>query len=77
MPAVKGVGEPCAGEPHARFDVAAGGNRNQSGQHVPHGNQAPPADPPISGDVVEALAANAIAAVTRAHTGLPPRYGGG
>jgi len=20
MPAVKGVGEPCAGEPHARFD---------------------------------------------------------
>src|SRR6266542_387125 len=26
MPAVKNVGEPCAGEPHARFEVAAGGN---------------------------------------------------
>ena len=24
MPAVKNVGEPCAGEPHARFEVAAG-----------------------------------------------------
>jgi hypothetical protein len=33
MPAVKGVGEPCAGEPHARIDAAAGGNRNQSGSH--------------------------------------------
>src|SRR6266849_3791086 len=31
MPAVKDVGEPCAGEPHARFEVAAGGNRNQVG----------------------------------------------
>jgi hypothetical protein len=27
MPPVKNVGEPCAGEPHARFDAAAGGNR--------------------------------------------------
>src|SRR5713226_4829743 len=35
MPAVKNVGEPCAGEPHARFEVAAGGNRNQSA--VSHG----------------------------------------
>jgi len=26
MPAVKDVGEPCAGEPHARIEVAAGGN---------------------------------------------------
>ena len=25
MPAAKNVGEPCAGEPHARFDAAAGG----------------------------------------------------
>ena len=33
MPAVKDVGEPCAGESHARFEVAAGGNRNQSGYH--------------------------------------------
>ena len=31
MPAVKGVGEPCAGEPHARFDVAAGGNWHSVG----------------------------------------------
>ena len=27
MPAVKNVGEPCAGESHARFEVAVGGNR--------------------------------------------------
>ena len=27
MPAVKNVGEPCAAEPHARFEVAAGGNQ--------------------------------------------------
>jgi hypothetical protein len=27
MLAVKNVGEPCAGEPHARFEVAAGGNQ--------------------------------------------------
>jgi hypothetical protein len=26
MPAVKDVGEPCAGEPHARFEAAGGGN---------------------------------------------------
>lgn len=25
MPAVNGVGEPCAGEPHARFEVAGAG----------------------------------------------------
>ena len=37
MPAVKNVGEPCAREPHARFEVAAGGNQDQSGQHVPRG----------------------------------------
>jgi hypothetical protein len=42
MPAVKGVGEPCAGKPHARIDVAAGGNRNQSGQHVPRGTRRLP-----------------------------------
>ena len=30
---VNDVGEPCAGEPHARFDAAAGGNHGQSGQH--------------------------------------------
>jgi RNA-directed DNA polymerase len=27
MPTVKNVGEPCAGEPHARFEAAAGGNQ--------------------------------------------------
>src|SRR5712691_1592 len=43
MPAVKNVGEPCAGEPHARFEVAAGGNRNQSA--IAARNWAPPADP--------------------------------
>jgi hypothetical protein len=37
MPAVKDVGEPGAGEPHARFDEAAGGIRCQSGSHMPHG----------------------------------------
>ena len=26
MPAVNGVGEPCAGEPHARFEVAGTGD---------------------------------------------------
>ena len=26
MPPVNGVGEPCAGEPHARFDAAGAGN---------------------------------------------------
>jgi hypothetical protein len=26
MPAVNDVGEPCAGEPHARFEVAGAGN---------------------------------------------------
>jgi hypothetical protein len=43
MPTVKNVGEPCAGEPHARFEVAAGGTRHQSA----HGRAAlaPPADP--------------------------------
>ena len=43
MPAVKDVGEPGAGEPHARFDEAAGGIRHQ----WPQGPTvlAPPADP--------------------------------
>jgi hypothetical protein len=26
LPAVNDVGEPCAGEPHARFDEGAGGD---------------------------------------------------
>jgi hypothetical protein len=35
MPTAKNVGEPCAGEPHARIEAAAGGNRHQSA--LPHG----------------------------------------
>ena len=31
---VNDVGEPCAGEPHARFDVAAGGNPGPVGKAV-------------------------------------------
>jgi hypothetical protein len=44
MPAVKNVGEPCAGEPHARFDVAAGGNQT-SRANIRRAVQAPLADP--------------------------------
>jgi hypothetical protein len=31
MPTAKNVGEPCAGEPHARIEAAAGGNWHQVG----------------------------------------------
>jgi SEC-C motif len=41
---VKNVGEPCAGEPLARIDAAAGGNQRQSGFHS-RAAWAPPADP--------------------------------
>jgi len=44
MPAVKNVGEPCAGKPLARIDAAAGGNQRQSGSHS-RAAWAPPADP--------------------------------
>ena len=44
MPAVKNVGEPCAGEPHARFEVAAGGNE-ASRASTCRAAQAPLADP--------------------------------
>src|SRR5215216_5257535 len=47
-PAVKDVGEPCAGEPHARFEVAAGGNQT-SRASTRRTIQAPPADPTLSG----------------------------
>ncbi len=52
MPAVKNVGEPCAGEPHARFDVAAGGNQVPVGPARAARNRAPPADPTIRGSAV-------------------------
>src|SRR5215213_3528187 len=47
MPAVKGVGEPCAGEPHARIDAAAGGIWRSVGYAAR--TLAPPADPTASG----------------------------
>ncbi len=45
MPAVNGVGEPCAGEPHARIEVAGAGNgaRNRdmgTGMAQPSGKPA-------------------------------------
>jgi hypothetical protein len=46
MPAVKDVDEPSAGEPHARFDEAAGGIRCQWPQ-CPTA-LAPPADPTLT-----------------------------
>jgi hypothetical protein len=53
MPPAKDVGEPCAREPHARFEAAAGGN--QTSRANPRRTvQAPPADPttqPSTADV--------------------------
>ena len=46
MPAVKNVGEPCAGEPHARIDAAAGGNQ---ASRLRRAAQAPLADPTKEG----------------------------
>ncbi len=46
MPAVKNVGELCAGEPHAQFDVAAGGNQT-SRASTRRAAQAPLADPTV------------------------------
>jgi hypothetical protein len=47
MPAVKNVGEPCAGEPHARFEVAAGGNQT-SRASTRRAVQAPLTDPTVT-----------------------------
>src|ERR1035437_1372901 len=44
MPTVKNVGEPCAGEPHARIEEAAGGNQ-ASRASTGRAAQAPLADP--------------------------------
>jgi len=46
---VKDVGEPCEGEPHARFEVAAGGDQRQSA----HGCAAPGASRRPSTDGVD------------------------
>jgi hypothetical protein len=47
MSAVKNVGEPCAGEPHARIEVAAGGNQT-SRANMCRAVQAPLADPTVA-----------------------------
>ena len=44
MPTVKNVGEPCAGEPHARIDAAARGNQISRASTC-RAVQAPLADP--------------------------------
>jgi hypothetical protein len=63
MPAVKNVGEPCAGKPLARIDAAAGGNQRQSGSHS-RAAWAPPADPtgsfPARGMVAQWLKAGVV-----------------
>src|SRR4051794_30824929 len=45
MPTVKSVGEPCAREPHARFEVAAGGNQ---ASRLVRAAPAPLADPTLT-----------------------------
>ncbi len=49
MPAVKDVGEPCAGEPHARFEVAAGGNQASRAHTAARPRRLPPTRPPCFG----------------------------
>ena len=58
MPTVKNVGEPCARKPHARFEVAAGGNQ---ASRLCRAAQAPLADPTtlvsvLVGDCIECRA---------------------
>ena len=55
---MKDVGEPCAGEPHARFEAAAGGARRPVGQPVR--KPQPPADPSMNSNVKGAVAEQAI-----------------
>jgi hypothetical protein len=45
MPPVKNVGEPCAGEPHARFDVGGGRKPGQSARPA-RPRRLPPTLPP-------------------------------
>src|SRR2546430_16486767 len=47
MPAVNGVGEPCAGEPHARVEVAGVGN----GDDPDHGHWGGTNDRETGGDL--------------------------
>jgi hypothetical protein len=61
---VKNVGEPCAGEPHARIEVAAGGNQ-ASRASTCRAAQAPPADPTKSLSSASASSATACGARPR------------
>ncbi len=55
MPAVNGVGEPCAGEPHARFEAAGAGNGADlaKGTGVAHPSGKPAEDRPQALNVSE------------------------
>jgi hypothetical protein len=68
MPPVKNVGEPCAGEPHARFDAAAGGNQaSRQARTAP----APPADPTAT-PRPPCFSASSEAAASNAAVETPP-----
>jgi hypothetical protein len=69
MPTVKNVGEPCAGEPHARIEVAAGGNR--ASRHC-RTALAPSADPTSSWAAAAYI--SAAARRTRAAAGSPNKH---
>jgi hypothetical protein len=58
MPTVKNVGEPCAGEPHARIDAAARGNQI-SRASTSRAVQAPLADPTTPAVELDELGARA------------------
>ena len=45
MSAEKNVGEPCAGEPHARFEVAVGGNQASRAHTAARPRRLPPTLP--------------------------------
>ena len=69
MPTVKNVGEPCAREPHARFDVAAGGNQASRQRRAV---QAPPADPTGSSeDFLYVFKGGSLRSPPRAGCGRP------
>jgi hypothetical protein len=75
MPAVKDVGEPGAGEPHARFDEAAGGIWCQSGS-LCRTALAPPADPTLTPQTGAAVWLTQTHTAVRRHTpdsGTPAR----
>ncbi len=71
MPAVKNVGEPCAGKSHARFEVAAGGNQ-ASRASTCRAAQAPLADPTKSHNPAPRIMKPA-ALLARAREHIPQR----